>query len=197
MSTSCSHPISRAPWSGRWQRRRCRRCPVEQTPLYLRHGNGSFEALVTAANVETGVDFATAATLGNPDASPNFAHVVFSSRVPLTETTPVATDGGLYEWGAGHLQLVSVLPGGEPASESTLGNGNTHNMAGAVASDGNVFWKAEPEGEPHLYMFDAETGSSVQLDTVQPGATGSGRAEAVYQDAAAEGTGPSLRTGRS
>jgi hypothetical protein len=159
---------------------------VEQTPLYLRHGNGSFEALVTAANVKTGVDFATAGTLYYPDASPNFAHVVFSARVPLTSN---ASGKGLYEWSAGQLQLVSVLPGGEPESQyPELGDGSSHNMAGAVASDGNVFWSGESEGERHLYMFDAETGSSVQLDAVQPGATGSGRAEAVYQDTAAEGT---------
>jgi hypothetical protein len=155
---------------------------VEQTPLYLRHGNGSFEALVTAANVETGVDFATFGTLNEPDASPNFAHVVFSSRVPLTSN---ASGEGLYEWSAGQLQLVSVLPGGEPASEFTLGDGKVQNMAGAVASDGNVFWR----GGAHLFMFDAETGSSVQLDTVQPGPNdGSGSAEAFYQDTAAEGT---------
>jgi hypothetical protein len=156
---------------------------AEQTPLYLRYADGSFEALVTAANVETGVDFGTVGTLNEPDTSPNFAHVVFSSKVPLTSN---ATGEGLYEWSAGHLQLVSVLPsGGEPAPESLLGNGKNQNMAGAIASDGNAFWK----GGEHLYMFDAETGRSVQLDAVQPGPNdGSGTADAVYQDTAAEGT---------
>lgn len=153
--------------------------PAEKT-LYVRHGNGGFEALVTAANVETGEHFG--GSLSFFDATPNLAHVVFSSMVPLTNN---ATGEGLYEWNAGRLQLVSVLPSGEPESESgmALGAGSLHNMAGAVASEGTrVFWSAEH----HLYMFDAGTESSVQLDTVQPGFTGSGSPSAFYEDTSVE-----------
>lgn len=158
---------------------------AEQT-LYLRHGNGSFEALVTAANVETGEHFGGEALLALPDeTSPDFAHMAFISNVPLTRN---ASGAGIYEWTAGLLQLVSVLPGGTPASASefiNLGDGR-EDAAGAVANDGDVFWSTAPSGEQHLYMFDAETGGSVQLDTVQ-GGEGRGEAHAVYEGTSSEG----------
>ncbi len=161
--------------------------PTAEQTLYLRHGNGSFEALVTAANVETGAHFGGRYNgYGGPilafeDASPDLAHVVFSSRVPLTAnaTGSGADEKWLYEWSAGRIELVSVLPDGEPDSEweQALGDENKHNERATVASDGNVFWR---QGESHLYMFDAETGRSVQLNA--------GGGGAFYQDASVEGT---------
>jgi hypothetical protein len=158
---------------------------AEQT-LYLRHADGSFEPLVTAANVETGAHFGGALLSPATDATPNLAHVAFESEAPLTRN---ATGRGLYEWSAGRLQLVSVLPGGTPDS-AEMGLGDfRQNMAGAVASEGNVFWSAAPAAdERHLYMFDSATETSVQLDTVQ-GGTGQGESRAFYEGTSVE-TGP-------
>ena len=54
-------------------------------------------------------------------ATPDLAHVIVGSSLALTSTH--TEKGGLYEWSAGaapteKLQLVSVLPGGEPSSSS-------------------------------------------------------------------------------
>jgi len=157
--------------------------PTAEQTLYLRHPDGSFEALVTAANVETGAHFGGALLSPATDATPNLSHVVFYSEVPLTSN---AVGAGLYEWSSGRLQLVSVLPGGEPdSSEMALGDFRA-NMAGAVASEGTrVFWSAAPPGEHNLYMFDDETETTVQLDAVH-GGTGQGETLAFFENTSVE-----------
>jgi hypothetical protein len=146
--------------------------PTAEQTLYVRQGDGSFEALVTTANVEPGAHFGGALTfLG---ATPDLAHVVFESSVSLMHSA----GAGLYEWSAGRLQFV-----GSGSLGSAL-NGGTANRRGAVASEGTrVFYS----GEEHLYMFDTETEKAVQLDAVQ-GGTGQGEARPFYQDASVEGT---------
>jgi hypothetical protein len=141
----------------------------EQT-LYLRHATGGFEPLVTVANVETGAHFGRA--LSFRDATSDLAHVVFASDVPLVN----GKEAGLYEWSAGKLQF---------AGPGTLGAANEKNRRGAISSDGTrVFQSADD----HLYMYDTATERGVQLDTVQPEATGFGSQDPVYQGTGAEGT---------
>jgi hypothetical protein len=150
--------------------------PAAEQTLYLRHADGSFEALVTAANVEAGTHFG--GSLEFVGATPDLAHVVFSSTVSLIN----GKGPGFYEWSAGRLQFL--------ASGGTLGSApishSAFNRRGAVASEGTrVFFTAAGE---HLYMFDTETEKTVQLDTVHEGegATGFGRPEAFYQDTSVE-----------
>ena len=103
-------------------------------------------------------------------ASPDLSHVVLHSKVQLTETT--ATEGGLYEWSAGKLQLLSLLPPNMedkelPASGKTiLGlpfSESSHDARHAVSDNGSrVFWTNGEGG--HLYMRDTTTEKTTQLD---------------------------------
>jgi hypothetical protein len=76
-------------------------------------------------------------------ATPDMSHVVLTSLVALTSTPDPR--GGLYEWSAGKLVLVSVLPGsGGEATGGVFGNGgpgNGLNARHAVSDNGSrVFW---------------------------------------------------------
>ncbi len=136
-------------------------------------------------------------------ASPDGRHIIIDScpsdagarcdDVALT-ATPAGEGGGLYEWSAGRLSLVSVLPAseakqpGEAAGTVNLGYGDKA-ARHAVSDDGSrVIWEAQSNGEPHLYMTDTVTGKSVRLDVPQPGASGLGRVEPVFQTAAGDGS---------
>ncbi|HEY3865875.1 MAG TPA: hypothetical protein VGL54_07310 [Solirubrobacteraceae bacterium] len=174
----------------------------EQT-AYLRV-NGACEAtpekcylpLVTAANVPLGTKFGEGSGGGIEfeGASPDLSHVVLESPVPLTKTMPVATKGGLYEWAAGQLQLVSVLPksaGGAPAPEPVLGGLSREDSRYAVSGDGSRIVWSENEGESrHLYMRDTTTQETVQLDAPAPGAPENhGEKHApVFQTASSDGS---------
>ena len=110
-------------------------------------------------------------------ASPDLSHVLLSSGVGLLAGDP--SGAGLYEWSAGtrSLALVSVLPERTPgegvvaASDPYLGDGESQsnggglNSRGAVSADGSrVFWT---DGKEHLYMYDAQTGKSIQVNSAQ------------------------------
>ena len=63
--------------------------------------------------------------------TPDLDHVVFNSKVGLSASAPSAS--GLYEWdSADGLQLISVLPGGTPATEPFLGDGQSENAEPGV-----------------------------------------------------------------
>ena len=87
--------------------------------IYLRKESGEYEALVTAANVTSHTKFSYGPE--HPEdiivdllaASPDLTHIIIEGRVGLTSMA--GDEGGLYEWSAGQLQLVSILPGGTPA----------------------------------------------------------------------------------
>jgi hypothetical protein len=56
--------------------------------------------------------------------TPDLRHVVLYSLAGLTSTP--GDEGGLYEWSGGRLQLVSILPGGNPAGRgSSAGQGSS------------------------------------------------------------------------
>ncbi len=80
----------------------------------------------------------------------------------------------LYEWAAGRLQLVNVLPeseGGTAAAQSRLGNQDA-DVRQAISSDGSrVIWTSGTGDVSPLYMRDVRKGETVRLDAAQGGVT--------------------------
>lgn len=130
-------------------------------------------------------------------ATPDLSHVVLASELQLTSTT--LAGGGreaLYEWSAGMLRLVSVLPEGEGGGTSKAALGFSSSVGGgvdarnAVSSDGSrVFWSHEYESglALGLYMWDAASGRSIRLD-VPVGKAGNGASDAEFQAASDDGS---------
>ncbi|MFI4984445.1 MAG: hypothetical protein ACHQAV_00485 [Solirubrobacterales bacterium] len=131
-------------------------------------------------------------------ATPDLSHVVLNSRVPLTtEFNKHPLEGrGLYEWAAGRLQLVSVLPSGEAASGKEVpslgirknGKENVRNAVSsspASSSGSRIVWSTE--SPKHLYVRDAIKGETIRLDTVQ-GGSGEGIDNPAFQTANASGS---------
>lgn len=147
---------------------------TERTP-YRREADGRFAPLVNADNVQPGTEFggSEAEAFENGvravTATPDLSHVLLKSPQALT---PGFTSGGissLYEWSAGELELVSILPNGVPAAEegqpSSVGTGNEL-VRGAISTDGSrVVFTAGT----HLYMRDLTSGETVRIDTPEPG----------------------------
>jgi hypothetical protein len=157
---------------------------TEQTAYLRNDATGVYTPLVTRANdpfqpfgeqgekKEEGPEFL--------DATPDGAHVVLFSLVPLTDTALPAY-GGLYEWSGGHLALVSVLPRNEhgevPASEPALGIGFAPKNAlfpyvsskrGAISNDGSRVVFTEKR-QNRLYLRDVAQGRTIQLDAPEAG----------------------------
>jgi hypothetical protein len=119
-------------------------------------------------------------------ASPSGGSYVVASASQLT---PVKTSSaGLYEWHAGTLTLVSVLPtveGGQAATGPELGDMNEVTRH-AVSNDGSrVIWGSGG----HLYLRDhADTvpgARTLRLDTLQ-GGSGAGPSVARFQIASSD-----------
>jgi hypothetical protein len=149
---------------------------TERTP-YLRHDTtcapapaSCFQPLLTSASgyadVPPGTEFG-----GDPTrlqgavtfvgATPDLGHVIVTSKVALTSTH--ATGNILYEYSPGRppseqLQLISVLPNGEPADTGTeLGFANKV-ARHAVSEDGSrIVWSDERVEERHLYLRENAT----------------------------------------
>jgi hypothetical protein len=96
-------------------------------------------------------------------ATEDLAHVVLRSKVPLAEG---AGPSELYEWSAGQLSQVSVLPDGAPSSgQSGLGDEAQGAARRAISGDGTlVVWEADEA----LYVRDTALGQTVQLDQADP-----------------------------
>jgi hypothetical protein len=111
------------------------------TNLYLRGASGAFTALT-----KTG---APAYTPGGEllGASEDFKRLFIASTEKQLAEDPV-TSGNAYEWAAGNLKLVAVLPGGAPAPQGgTLPEG----ALPSVSEDGSqVLFKAK--GDKALYL---------------------------------------------
>jgi hypothetical protein len=153
---------------------------TERTP-YIRTAAGSFVPLVYPGDVPPGTKFG-----GAPGAEPgtfvrsilpremtaNGEHVILSSPSGLTPGIASTNAENLYEWTAGHLEVVSVMPTGVSAAEEEvvprLGN-NDLQMRNAVSQDGDrVFFVANN----HLYLRDVGRHETIQIDTPDPGARG-------------------------
>jgi DNA-binding beta-propeller fold protein YncE len=134
--------------------------------------------------------------------TPDLAHMVIASRVALTGpergVNLTKNHERLYEWSAGQLQEVSVLPAGETAvGTATLGLGDT-DVRHAISDDGSrIFWEsgAPQQGGP-LYMRDTQTQTTVRVDAPdseevaikENGFPGGGAPRAIYQLASADGS---------
>jgi hypothetical protein len=96
-------------------------------------------------------------------ASSDLSHVVFEANEALTPGAPLGA-WSVYEWTAGALRLVSVLPEpGEVAAENAHGVSRETSLPNAVSPDGSrIFWTDSSE---QLYV--REGGTTVQLNASQ------------------------------
>jgi hypothetical protein len=176
----------------------------ERTP-YLRTTRlpSVYTPLVTSkdgyANVPSGTHFGGGEALSgrNPVSvsavNPAQTHIVVASKAPLV---PGASANSLYMWIDGGLQPVSELPGDEGGGivAAQVGSG-AGSIRHALSNDGSrVFWSpgegytAAGISIPALYLHKTETGESVRLDVVQPGASPVDPANPAFQGANADGT---------
>jgi len=177
-------------------------CPPQGTPCA--------PAVSEHANVKEGTLFGeqnctlyggTAAYCGPKfvGATPELSHIVLQSTLPLTPNAPPAGTGGegaLYEWSDGALAPVSILPPGEGGNGifGELGGKGGHDARHAISSDGSrvVFTAVNAQGETALYVRDmlaGETGETIRLDVLQPGASSQSQPpEPAFQDASSDGS---------
>jgi DNA-binding beta-propeller fold protein YncE len=123
--------------------------------------------------------------------SPDLSSIVLSSGAALTGSK---VENGLYEWSAGRLRPVSVLPAGEGERlvggrlGAELGSGVGVRMSGAVSENGSrIVWTSSSGA---LYMRDmvaGEEGETVRLDAVR-GGSGEGKAQPIFELASADGS---------
>ncbi|HUA75413.1 MAG TPA: NHL repeat-containing protein [Solirubrobacteraceae bacterium] len=144
-----------------------------------------YTPLVTAANDTAGTKFGGAEGkkrgIEFKNATPDISHVVLTSLVQLT-TDPVNTKhSNLYEWWAGQLHLVNVLPEGV-AEEGLPELGGNHVTRHALSDDGSrvIFTFGK-----HLFVRDMVAGVTTQVD---PQPVLGEEAQAVYQTASSDGT---------
>jgi hypothetical protein len=169
---------------------------VSERTIYLRdNATGAYLPLVTPANVPAGTKLGEAEGLAINylAATPDLSHVVLRSLEPLT---PEATHGdlcphplepsscekaeiepnNLYEWSAGRLRLVDILPDGKPlqvatTSASLEGSGallglESFTDASAMSSDGRwIVWMSISldRTSQQLYVRDMVGGKTVQM----------------------------------
>jgi hypothetical protein len=174
----------------------------ERTP-YLRTNTDppAFAPLLSGApghaNVPPGTEFGGDPTSNHGavrviGATPDLAHVLLSSGVPLVEGVSIGLSG-LYEWSAGRIEPVGVAPPGEGAPLAPVPGSGASSIRNAISADGSrVFWNDTPYGPTArptaLYVRDLGRGQTARLDVVQPGAYGSGEAEPLFQGANPAGT---------
>lgn len=149
----------------------------ERTLYVWDAASGAYTPVVSSANDETGVPYGgkrPSIWMEFRGATPDFSHVLFSSRLALTsnaitgpelqtceEAEPCRREYNLYEWWAGRLHLVNVPPSGQPPLVGAyLGRAEVAQASypiHAVSSDGRwVVWSAEPPGTgaTTLYVRD-------------------------------------------
>jgi hypothetical protein len=122
-------------------------------------------------------------------ASADASHVVLTYRfAPLIEGAPPRS---LYEWAAGQLQLVSILPDGKAVSSIPLALGYKNEIVrNAISANGSrVVWSSgeTQTSVPHLYLRDGEKGETVELDEVH-GGSGAGPGQPRFQYASVDGS---------
>ncbi len=177
---------------------------TEATPYLRDNDTGSYVPLVTANNVEPrGTKFGSDVVDENPRAiaaTSDLSHVLFMSLDALTSTAlnlhgEADSEGNIYEWSGGRLQLASALPGGSAARSPVLGGYKQFegglNAEHALSSDGSRVFFTEALGgaiEGPLYMHDTITDQTVQVDAAAPGVSPPPDNRAVFQIASADGS---------
>lgn len=172
---------------------------TERTLYIWDVATGSYMPLVTPANDETGEPFGGKAGsdwMEFRGGTPDLSHVVFVSPFALTseahkppdlpiceKNEPCNGEKNLYEWAAGRLQLVNVLPSGQPTVSVFLGRGEPGAYGvHAVSSEGRwIVWTHETKTGftvPTLYVRDM-----VEEKTYQVGLPG-----AAYQTMSSDGS---------
>jgi WD40-like Beta Propeller Repeat len=122
-------------------------------------------------------------------ATSDLSHVVLSSVAPLVEGAPAGEFsiggiplGSLYEWSAGHLELVSVLPEGTPAPPAETRLGTQFRVSPTAppsarralsANGARIFW----ESQGSLYVRDMASHQTLQLDAAEPACLQAGECE--------------------
>jgi hypothetical protein len=159
---------------------------VTQATPYLRdNAAGTFLPLVTDANTPPGTQFG--GHIHFLSATADLSHVVIASEVALTGPS---SSHGLYEWSAGQLQFVSLLPDGvTPAVTAELGFFGRA-FSHAISDDGSrIIWSSKQEngGRGHLYMRDTVRGETIQLDGAQ-GVAEPEKGSAQFQTASSDGS---------
>jgi hypothetical protein len=169
---------------------------TERTIYLFNDVTGAYLPLVTPADVPPGTKYGGMEDSNGGHeihflaATPDLSHVVLEAPYPLT---PEATRGAcvplvetgfcdraepwnLYEWSAGRLQLVDILPDGEPLQLSknepngaSLGIESTV-TAHSVSSDGRwvVWMTGSRSGLVQLYVRDMVGGKTVQIGGRHP-----------------------------
>ena len=174
---------------------------TERTPyLRLNTDPAVYTPLVTGkegfANVPSGTVFGGGALVlpgvSIAGSNPALDHVVLESRAPLTGGA-ASESSRLFEWAAGQLRAVSVLPESKTLAVGVLGS-SEGSVKHAISDDGSrIFWGAGGYSAPNgneltgLFMWDRDAEESVRLDVVAGGA-GVGAQKPVFQGANPEGT---------
>lgn len=159
---------------------------TQATPYVRDNAAGTYVPLVTEANTAPATAFGNRAHFAG--ASPDLGSVVLAAEVALSGAGSTA---GLYEWSAGALKQVSLLPSGLPATGITELGFFGRSVAGAVSADGaRVIWtkREEATGRGHLYMHDTSRGETVQLDAAHGAPEPAGLGSARYQAASPDGS---------
>lgn len=158
---------------------------VTQRTSYLRNESGCTEEkqscylpLLTTADTAAGAVWDTEPESVSTKArfvvaSKNMTHALIESKTALTEGAPetpgFGSEGALYEWSDGRLNIVSINEAGEPVEGEAGGAYGKINVRGAISGNGTrVFFCAFTsfgcEYGGALYMRDTETQESVRLD---------------------------------
>jgi hypothetical protein len=158
---------------------------VKQATPYLRdNAIRTYLPLVTEANVAVGA--LQGAGVHFVDASPDLSAIVIVSTAALLGP---GSAPGLYEWTAGALQFVSVLPNGTPATEAELGFRGRVLVHSISDAGTRIVWtrKEENAGGGHLYMRDTAKGQTIQLDQAV-GVAEPSKGSAQFQAASHDGS---------
>ncbi len=115
------------------------------------------------------------------EAASAFSHLLFEANDSLTSATataPAAIDGGelennLYEWTAGSMRLVNVLPNGQTEPNASFGidygdeygNDPTPSLSHVISADGSrIFWTDENSSGPNNgNLYVREDGERTRL----------------------------------
>jgi hypothetical protein len=175
----------------------------EKTP-YLRLSDGSYDPLVSPANVPFGTHFG--GTEIKPEifekkvefqtATPDLSHILLTSPTSLVEGFENGGEPAIYEWSAGALIPVSFVPSGgaslcggaAPACRANnnafVGN-NNQNVRNAISTDGTRVIFSQNSGD--LYLRDIPRGETLRVDAAQ-GIAEPEFGDAVFQTASSDGS---------